>query len=318
MRTLRGTSKMVTTIMAAAALLLAGCGGAEEDPGQADGTGDATDGGGAAVTVEVADSEFGEILADSDGLTLYVFDNDPDGASACTDDCLATWPPLLASDVTAGDGVTGELATFTREDGDEQVMVNDRPLYYFASDQAAGDVNGQAVGDVWWVVGPDGSKITATAGGDGATATPTEAMTTPAETTEPTEAMGDATLSVASTDLGDVLVNADGMTVYVFDNDDTDTSNCTGDCLSNWPPVTVDGEATGSADVSATVGTFERDDGTTQVTLDGRPLYTFAGDQATGDVNGHAVGDVWWAVTADGAVAGEAATSSGGYGDPNY
>ena len=116
------------------------------------------------VTVEVAGSDLGDILVDGEGMVLYLFDNDTDGSSTCYDDCEANWPPLVG-EATAGDGVDdGLLGTTEREDGTMQVTYADQPLYYFAGDQAAGDTNGQAVGDIWWVVGPDGAAIT----GDGA------------------------------------------------------------------------------------------------------------------------------------------------------
>lgn len=115
---------------------------------------------GSAATVAVATTDLGDVLVDGQGMTLYVFDNDDVDTSACTEGCLATWPPLLAEDVTAGEGVTADLGTFTRDDGDVQVTVNGLPLYLYAPDTAPGDVTGQAVGDVWWVVDAAGTKIT--------------------------------------------------------------------------------------------------------------------------------------------------------------
>lgn len=118
-----------------------------------------------AVTVEVASSDLGDILVDGEGMSLYVFDNDTDETSTCNDDCEANWPPLTG-EATAGDGVDESLlSTSERDDGTTQVTYAGHPVYYFAGDQSAGDTNGQAVGDIWWVVGPDGEAIT----GDGAT-----------------------------------------------------------------------------------------------------------------------------------------------------
>jgi predicted lipoprotein with Yx(FWY)xxD motif len=121
--------------------------------------------------IAVTSSDLGDILVDGEGMTLYVFDNDTDENSTCYDDCEANWPPLTG-EVTAGDGVDQSLlGTSEREDGTTQVTYAGKPLYYFAGDQAAGDTNGQAVGDIWWVVGPDGEKIqdaAASGSGDGA------------------------------------------------------------------------------------------------------------------------------------------------------
>jgi predicted lipoprotein with Yx(FWY)xxD motif len=122
------------------------------------------------AAVEVASSDLGDILVDTEGMTLYVFDSDTDENSTCYDDCEANWPPLTG-EATAGDGVDESLlGTSEREDGTTQVTYAGKPVYYFAGDQAAGDTNGQAVGDVWWVVGPDGEAITDAAGGDDAAA----------------------------------------------------------------------------------------------------------------------------------------------------
>jgi predicted lipoprotein with Yx(FWY)xxD motif len=112
------------------------------------------------AAVLVADSDFGQILTDADGNTIYFFANDEEGVSNCTDDCLANWPPVEASGTpTAGDGVSAELGTIDRDDGTTQLTVNGFPAYYFAGDQAAGETNGQGVSEVWWVFGVDGEPI---------------------------------------------------------------------------------------------------------------------------------------------------------------
>jgi len=165
-------------LLLAALLLLAACGGAEDDAGDAAEASEVTqasepaaapsepsaatsdEAAAGAGAIEVSSTDLGEILVDGEGMTLYVFDNDSEGTSACTGDCEANWPPLTG-EVTAGDGVDDSLlGTTERDDGSVQVTYADQPLYHFAGDQAAADVNGQAVGDVWWVVGPDGEKIT--------------------------------------------------------------------------------------------------------------------------------------------------------------
>lgn len=110
----------------------------------------------------IADSSLGEIVVDGDGMTVYIFDKDTadSGKSACAGDCLAAWPPVATTNESpAVDGVTGEVATITRDDGSLQITLNGLPLYLYAADEAAGDVTGQGVGGVWWVVGPDGGKI---------------------------------------------------------------------------------------------------------------------------------------------------------------
>ena len=95
------------------------------------------------------------------GETLYMFKPDTAGESTCYDDCEANWPPLVVTgDITVGEGL--DAATFTtvaRTDGSTQVKAGAWPLYYFKNDAAAGDVNGQGQGDVWYVVSPTGEPI---------------------------------------------------------------------------------------------------------------------------------------------------------------
>jgi predicted lipoprotein with Yx(FWY)xxD motif len=112
------------------------------------------------AAVVTADSDLGTILTDATGMTIYFFANDTEGTSNCEGDCLANWPPVEAEDSpAAGEGVTAELGTIERSDGTRQLTVNGFPAYYFAADAAAGDVNGQGVGGVWWVFGADDEHI---------------------------------------------------------------------------------------------------------------------------------------------------------------
>jgi predicted lipoprotein with Yx(FWY)xxD motif len=103
---------------------------------------------------------------------------------------------------------------------------------------------------------------------------------------------------------GEALVGPDGMTLYIFLNDEQggDTSSCTDDCLANWPALTIEEgqEATGGEGVDGTFATITREDGTLQVTYEGWPLYYFAADEAPGDANGEGVGEVWYIATPSG------------------
>jgi predicted lipoprotein with Yx(FWY)xxD motif len=116
---------------------------------------------GGAVTVMVATTDLGDILVDGEGRTLYMFKPDEAGTPTCYDDCEANWPPLtVTGDVSVGEGL--DAATFTtvaRTDGSMQVKAGNWPLYYFKNDAAPGDINGQDVGDVWYVVSPTGEPI---------------------------------------------------------------------------------------------------------------------------------------------------------------
>jgi predicted lipoprotein with Yx(FWY)xxD motif len=106
------------------------------------------------------ETDLGTILVDAEGLTLYLFAPDAQGPSTCEADCLSAWP-ALAGPATAGEGVDESLlGTATRpDDGTEQVTYNGWPLYYYAQDNAPGDVRGQGVGDVWFVVDPAGEPV---------------------------------------------------------------------------------------------------------------------------------------------------------------
>lgn len=116
----------------------------------------------------------------------------------------------------------------------------------------------------------------------------------------PPSVAADATVLVADSDLGQILTDADGNTIYYFANDTSGVSNCEGDCLSNWPPVSVSGDPTAGDGVSAELGTVDGNDGSTQLTVNGFPAYHFAGDRAPGDTNGQGVGGIWWVFGADG------------------
>ena len=117
----------------------------------------------AAGDLAVADTSLGKILVDSKGLTVYYFTKDKAGSgkSVCSGDCLVAWPSVTASsDSPSGAGITAKVGAITRDDGTKQVTVDGLPVYLFQKDKAPGDVTGQGVGKVWYVVAPDGKMIT--------------------------------------------------------------------------------------------------------------------------------------------------------------
>jgi predicted lipoprotein with Yx(FWY)xxD motif len=119
-----------------------------------------------APAVMVADAgALGSVLTDAAGRTLYRFTRDTSGESTCYNACAAAWPPLLVDATPAAPAdLPGTLSTTMRTDGALQVTYNGRPLYYYAGDTAPGDVNGQGVGGVWFVVAPDEGAAAGTAG----------------------------------------------------------------------------------------------------------------------------------------------------------
>lgn len=145
------------------------------------------------------------------------------------------------------------------------------------------------------------------------TATPSGsgAAETPAGESESAEALP---VGVAESDLGPYLTGPDGLTLYVFTVDAPDTSNCSGGCLDNWPPLLLmDGQSVEADDAATgTFGSIDTPSGE-QVTYNGAPLYYFAPDEAPGDTNGHLVGNVWFVArpeTASTSVVGVSGDSS--------
>ena len=154
----------LTTVLAGGVLVLGGCGSDGGDAGAEAGSSPADSSPAADAVLATADSDLGTVVVDAEGLTVYVFDKDTPGSgeSACSGQCLEAWPPVVAeSEDPQVDGVTGEVGTITRDDGTMQVTLEGYPLYYWQGDSGPGDTTGQGVQGVWWVVTPDGVKVTA-------------------------------------------------------------------------------------------------------------------------------------------------------------
>lgn len=124
-------------------------------------------------------------------------------------------------------------------------------------------------------------------------------------------AQGETVMASDNASMGQILTDANGMTLYIFKADQPNVSNCYGDCATNWPPLLVaDGETpTAGAGVPGALGVIDRTDGTRQVTYDGMPLYYFFKDKAPGDTNGEGVKDVWFVVHTTEAMAMAAPTA---------
>jgi predicted lipoprotein with Yx(FWY)xxD motif len=144
---------------AALTIGLAACGGTSEG-------GKATEPAGAKAaagrsSIKISTSSLGDILTDQSGRTLYAFTNDKGGTSSCTGQCIATWPALASKNkVTAAAGANPALLKETkRAEGTSQATYGVWPLYYYAGDMGPGDVDGQGVDGVWFVVGADGKLI---------------------------------------------------------------------------------------------------------------------------------------------------------------
>lgn len=103
----------------------------------------------------------------------------------------------------------------------------------------------------------------------------------------------------SDSDLGTILVDAEGFTLYVFTQDSGDESACYDECAATWPPVAADTPIGSDLD-AAMFGSIERTDGTSQLTVNGMPLYLYAPDTNPGDTNGQGLNDVWFVVDAEG------------------
>ena len=110
------------------------------------GAGDAV----AVPATEVA-SPIGRILAAADGMTLYVFAQDPPGRATCIDACAAEWPPLLADEV---ERTGGRFSVIERPDDTYQWAADGHPLYLYREDKAPGDIRGAGEDAAWSVARP--------------------------------------------------------------------------------------------------------------------------------------------------------------------
>ncbi len=116
---------------------------------------------GPAQVAVASDAKLGSLLVDGKGMTLYLYTKDTPNTSTCYGKCATAWPPLLTSGApVGGTGLdASKFGTTTRTDGTVQATYNGWPLYYFAKDKQPGDVTGQNVGTVWFVIAPSGDPI---------------------------------------------------------------------------------------------------------------------------------------------------------------
>ena len=137
-------------------------------------------------------------------------------------------------------------------------------------------------------------------------ATPSATAPSPSPAASPTPAAAGETIKVATdAKLGQILVDEEGKTLYLFVADKSTSSTCYSSCATLWPPVLTTGApAAGSGATASLLGTTTRTDGKVEVTYAGHPLYYFIQDKKAGDTTGQGIdgfGGLWWVLSPAGA-----------------
>ena len=271
------------------------------------------------ASIDIAsDPQLGPILVGTNGMTLYIFTKDTPDHSNCDAACLEKWPVLITlGQPVLGPGVDdSKVGTASLPDGSRIATYDHMPLYYFAKDTQPGDVKGQAVGDVWYVLDPDGKilgmepaadKSKQSSSSDSSSKDDTGYSNDYADSTNPAAPSGQAVLNVAvDPTLGQILVGENGLTLYILTKDTPDHSSCDAACLEKWPALVTQGQPVlGPGVDDSKVGTALLPDGSTIVTYNHMPLYYFVKDTQPGHINGQAVGSVWYVIDPDGDIIGQ-------------
>lgn len=229
----------------------------------------------------------GSIVIDRGLHTVYVFSGDKETKSSCYEACTTRWPPMVTdTNPYALDGIdAAKLGTIERDDGSLQVTYAGHPLYDYLGDTAAAEANGNGIdafGGRWHVIGPDGEELP-----------------------DPAKGAPGVIFGAKGVEVGRILYDISGHTLYTFDKDIGTRSKCYGACAKAWPPALTEGKprAEGLA-LPGEVGTTKRNDGAIQMTYAGHPLYTHVGDEQIEVANGghglHAFGGVWHGIRPNG------------------
>ncbi|NQZ80515.1 MAG: hypothetical protein HRT52_05810 [Colwellia sp.] len=209
---------------------------------------------------------------DKDNFTLYTFDNDPLDDSACAGNCINIWPPLLAD---TGAVAMPPLSVITATNGNKQWAYKGKPLYFFQSDMAAGDINGDEINNIWHIASQEPAIQRTSNNGRSLSATGKVNVL--------------MSMDGSTTEFEVMSMDKDGFSLYVFDNDVTTMSTCEAQCLANWPAFVPSEEDVAIGDFTF----FTRTDGTKQWAHQGMPLYFFKNDLQRGDINGDDVIGLW-------------------------
>lgn len=206
---------------------------------------------------------YGDAIADAHGMTLYTFDQDKKGKSACGGECAEAWIPVAAPRIAKP---TGDWSIVVREDGTSQWAFRNKPLYSFTGDQNAGEINGDGADGHWHAVLAQRAFI------------PSGVMIT------------------SSTDFGPTWATTDGRRLYMFiefvynagtngtarHQKSAPPSACTGDCTQAWKPLMASADAKAEGDWSLVT----LDDGAKQWAWKDHPLYMYQREEKPGDTSG--------------------------------
>lgn len=220
--------------------------------------------------ITVHDTPAGEVFADDNGLTLYVFDNDTKpGVSACVGECATAWPPVKATaDAVAFD----DWSLVTRTDGSRQWAHKGKPLYRYALEQKPGWALGDGGG--LWNLALTSWTFLQRATGRPASGPPSE----PPIALPPVP----AGITGQKSAQGPVIADYRGMTLYTFDKDTAAAKpTCTGACAETGQPLKAPMAALPVGDWTI----LAREDGTRYWAYNQKPVYTCATDSKPGETN---------------------------------
>jgi predicted lipoprotein with Yx(FWY)xxD motif len=237
------------------------CGGSSDSP---------------AVALKLAtNARLGNYLVDGNGRSLYFFGVDlpASGSKAavsnCSDACAAAWLSFHAGNAVFQGISASDVGEITRADGSKQTTYQGWPLYFYVGDARAGDINGEGVGSVWFVLHDQAYSITLLSNAPGA---------------EPEPYLADGT----------------GRSLYFFSHDTVGTSTAqpvsactTATCLTSFPIFLSDQAVLPSALAASDFTAFTRADGQRQSAYKGHPLYFFSGDATAGDTKGRGFNGAW-------------------------
>jgi predicted lipoprotein with Yx(FWY)xxD motif len=209
------------------------------------------------------ETPLGQVYTDAAGHTLYTFSKDAPGKSACQGACLQKWPPYLVEDPDTN-RFTGQpgFSQIQRSDGRKQWAKNEMPLYRWFKDTRPGEAKGAGLKGVWPIARAD-----------------------------------DVTLKAYNTGKQRFLVDNHNLTLYTFDKDTPNQSNCYHQCAVKWPPAQVNpqlvAQGVDTLKLTGGFGVIQRKDKTYQWTYRGQPLYRWFKDKNPGDTRGDNIKNVW-------------------------